>query len=86
MEEMASGLPVIAFDIAGNLPIITDKENGLLVESSNTEAFAAAIDLLASDSALRIRLSREARMKVAELDWNSSVTKYIDTLEKAIRE
>lgn len=86
LEEMASGLPVVAFDIAGNLPIITHEENGLLAETPSPMALADAIDLLAGNSALRDRLSKEARKKAAEFDWNSSVTKYIETFEKVTEE
>jgi glycosyltransferase involved in cell wall biosynthesis len=76
LEELASGLPVIAFDIEGNLPIIHHGFNGLLVKSGDIDQLAASIELLASDVSVRRTLSDGARLKVQEYGWESCVGKY----------
>jgi glycosyltransferase involved in cell wall biosynthesis len=44
LEAGAHGIPVVAFDAPGGIAeIITDNENGLLVEDNDIIAFAAAI-------------------------------------------
>jgi glycosyltransferase involved in cell wall biosynthesis len=61
LEAMSCGVPSIAFNCnAGPSDIIKDKQNGLLVPADNVEALSKAMKKLASDAALRRRLSYEA--------------------------
>lgn len=53
MEAMASGLPVVASNIRGNTDLITDCMGGILCPPDDTQAFAAAINTLATNIALR---------------------------------
>ena len=53
VETMACGTPVVAFDcVSGPDEIITDRENGLLVENQNFDALKEKINLFVSDSEL----------------------------------
>ena len=53
IEAMASGTPVVAFNcVSGPDEIITDGENGLLVENQNFEALKDKMNLFVSDSEL----------------------------------
>lgn len=64
LEAMASGLAVIASDVAG-IPEVVVPGCGLLVPTGDPAALAAALELLAGDAALRTRLGQAARQHVA---------------------
>lgn len=58
-EAMACRLPVVAFDCPwGPRSIITDGEDGLLVENGNVEALASSLSKLMSDEILRQSMSK----------------------------
>ena len=67
VESMASGLPVIATDIAGN-PDVVNAENdcGLLVEYNNPDSMAAAMKKLIEDEELRAHYKAGALRTVDE--------------------
>jgi glycosyltransferase involved in cell wall biosynthesis len=51
---MVCGLPVVAFDCPwGPRNIISDGEDGLLVENGNVDAFAAVLSKIMEDEKLR---------------------------------
>ncbi|MBL0373286.1 glycosyltransferase family 4 protein [Rhizobium sp. KVB221] len=61
LEAMAAGLPVVSFNCQfGPSAMVTDGEDGLLVESGNAEALADALASVLADSDLRVRLSEAA--------------------------
>ncbi|HUF35757.1 MAG TPA: glycosyltransferase family 4 protein [Gemmatimonadales bacterium] len=61
LEAMALDRPVIASAAAGNLDLIEDGVNGLLVPPLDPAAWAAAIERLLGDGALAARLGAAAR-------------------------
>lgn len=61
LEAMAAATPVIASDIPGNADAVRDGETGLLVPPGDEDALAGAIDRLASDRALALRIGTAAR-------------------------
>lgn len=57
-EAMAAGLPCISYDfIAGPRDIITDGQNGIIIENGKIDALAAAIDHLIENPSEREKLS-----------------------------
>ena len=66
MEAMAVGVPVVTTWIAGIPELAEDGVTALTVPPARSDALAAALHRLASDTALRLRLSRGARSKVEE--------------------
>jgi glycosyltransferase involved in cell wall biosynthesis len=64
MEAMATGRPVVSCPLAGIPELVREGETGLLVPCEDPEAVAAAVQRLADDDVLRLRLGRQARALV----------------------
>jgi glycosyltransferase involved in cell wall biosynthesis len=56
LEAMSAGLPVVTTRIAGIPSLITNEQNGLLLDYPTGAAVAAAVDRLIDDGGLRRRL------------------------------
>jgi glycosyltransferase involved in cell wall biosynthesis len=63
LEAMALARPVVATDGPGNPEAVG--EAGLVIPTGDPDALASALERLATDSALRARLGRAARARVA---------------------
>ena len=57
VEAMYCGLPVVATDNRGHVPIIRDGENGFLVHAGDSERMAQRVLQLAGDAQLRRRMT-----------------------------
>ncbi|HKU59799.1 MAG TPA: glycosyltransferase family 4 protein [Gemmatimonadales bacterium] len=66
LEAMALGKPVIASAAAGNLDLVTEGTDGLLVAPTDPSAWAAAIERLLADQALAGRLGEAGRRTARE--------------------
>ncbi len=66
VEAMASGTPVVTTRISGIPELVDDGANGLLVDSDDAEALAAALLRLHDDRALAARLANAGRGTVRE--------------------
>jgi glycosyltransferase involved in cell wall biosynthesis len=60
-SALAAGCPVIASDLGGMAEVVTDGENGLLVEPGKPEALAAELKRLTSDRQLLQKLAAGCR-------------------------
>jgi glycosyltransferase involved in cell wall biosynthesis len=58
---MASGLPVIATDIAGIPEQVADGESGYLIPTGDAETLAQRLDELLSDAELRERMGNRGK-------------------------
>lgn len=68
-EAMSCGLPCISFDCPyGPHDIITDEEDGILVENGNIEALTKAIERLMKNEGLRQSMGENAIHNVARFD------------------
>lgn len=66
VEAMACGLPCVSFDCPyGPSDIITDGENGLLVENGNVSQLAMGMERLINDRDMAVAMSARAREKAA---------------------
>jgi glycosyltransferase involved in cell wall biosynthesis len=80
LEELAFGLPVIAFDVGGNSELILNGFNGYLHEIHEISNFADSITTLASSLDKQKELSLNASESVKRFSWERNVTKHIECL------
>lgn len=70
LESMACETPVVATNVGGIPEIVTDGENGLLVEPKKPEQLADAILKIIDDTELRTKLGKNGReTAVKNYDW-----------------
>lgn len=82
LEAMAYGLPCVATCISGNIDLIQDGQNGLLVPPGDETALANGILQLAADRALRQKVGSAAYQTVKnEYSLDRVAQKYIKLYE-----
>jgi len=70
LEAMASGIPIIATAVGGNIELVQDGHTGLLVSSEDEDSMVHALNLYLEDaSGLSARVGQNARRK-AEQDYS----------------
>ncbi|GAA4290597.1 glycosyltransferase family 4 protein [Aestuariibaculum suncheonense] len=69
LEAMALGLPVVSTNVGGMPYIINDQTDGILVEPDAVQPFVEAIQGLKKDPDLTKKITRNARKKVEQYDW-----------------
>jgi len=74
MEALSCGLPAIVSNASpGPLELVTHGESGWVVPANNVAALAEAIELLATDAALRERLGRSGPGRVSEYELEKAL-------------
>ena len=82
VEAMACGLPTISFDCPnGPSDIITDGEDGFLVENGNIKQLSKKISFLIENEGTRISMGKKARENVKRFLPNEVMKKWIDLFE-----
>lgn len=64
IEAMACGIATVVTDTGGNAELVADQQTGLVVPANNSDALAAAILALASDSEKRAAMGRAGRQRI----------------------
>lgn len=84
LEAMAWELPVIVTPVGGIPEIVTQSDNGLIVDPGNVEQLSDAVKSLIENEALRLSLGSKARTSVFGLDiknhWVSFLNLYRSVL------
>ena len=70
LEAMACALPVIAAQASGTTNLVRDGETGTLVEASDIDAFADALEAYARDPELRRRHGAGGLAFAETMDWD----------------
>jgi len=77
LEGMMGGKPVVASRAGGNIELIEHDRSGLLFDIGDAQALAVALERLARDTALRVRLGNGARQRaLTEFSIPSMVQAY----------
>jgi glycosyltransferase involved in cell wall biosynthesis len=84
IEAMACGLCVVTTRVGGTPFLVSDGEDGLLVECGNAPAMADAVDRLLENEHLAARCSRNARLKVESWDWARVLPRWESVLRNAM--
>lgn len=66
LEAMSCGLPVVATAVSGNLDVISDGENGILIPPKSPKKMADAISTLLDDETMRKELGKNARKTIED--------------------
>jgi glycosyltransferase involved in cell wall biosynthesis len=85
LEAMAAGRPIVASAVGGNLELIGDGDNGLLVPYGDERALAARLALLAGDPAIGQRLGQQARLDAEARSWPRLVEATLGVFDEARR-
>jgi len=79
LEAMASGLPIVATAVGGNVELVDENVNGRLVRASDPHALKSALRSYASDAALRRAHGDASRLRVVtHFSVDSMVSAYVD--------
>jgi glycosyltransferase involved in cell wall biosynthesis len=81
IEAMALGLPVISTKVGGLPFLITDQEDGVLVNANDVASMANAIVSIHDDKIHRENLRKNARNKVEKFDWGKIKYQWLDVLQ-----
>jgi glycosyltransferase involved in cell wall biosynthesis len=77
-EAMDAGLPVVATNNGGQVDLIREPRNGILIAPADPEALARAIATLYRDRALARRMGTHNRIDIGELDIEKNCERYLD--------
>jgi len=66
LEAMASGLPIVASRVGGNIELVEEGRTGQMVPAGSVEQFAGALERYAQDEALRREHGQAARNRALE--------------------
>ncbi len=84
LEAMASGRPIVGSDVAAISTAVEHQQTGLLVPSSDPEALARALDVLASDPNSRETFGVAGRRRAEEMfDLQKCSQHFCSLLERA---
>jgi phosphatidylinositol alpha-mannosyltransferase len=70
LEAMAAGRPIVASNIPGYRSVLTDGQEGMLVEPGSAEALATALLRLLRDPELRARMGASGQETARSLSWD----------------
>jgi glycosyltransferase involved in cell wall biosynthesis len=81
---MAARLPIVATAISGNVDIVTDGGNGVLVEPANVESLANGIIRVLAAPQAQAAMRDAARQTALHHAWINVARQYAKAYEEAI--
>ena len=86
LEAMASGLSAVNALSSGSNSLVAEGVTGFLVSARDEDGLAARLTQLATDDALRRRMSEAARTRALGYSWDSVLTGLLDSYRTVLRE
>lgn len=85
IEAMSFALPVVSFDCPnGPADIITDCEDGFLIENENTNMFANRVSILMKQDKLRKKMGEKAKQNVQRFSAHTIIKQWDDLFRTII--
>ena len=84
LEAMAAGVPVVAARASGAVGLVDDGVTGLIVEPTDIQGYADALQRLCEDEAFRIAAGRVGHANAAGYRWDAINQAVLDTYLKVI--
>lgn len=81
MEAMALGLVVVSTNVGGIPYLVQDDEDGFLVSPNNPTVFVTAIEDLLNNPLKAQRITKNARLKMEDFDWEKVKQSWIKLLK-----
>ena len=81
IEAMALGLPVVSTNVGGMPYLINDGTDGILVEKNNADEMSAKISDLIEKRIDTQSITKQARAKIEQFDWEVVKQKWIEILK-----
>lgn len=85
LEALNAGAPAVLSRFGGPLDIATDGVTGLFFDDSDVAGFAAAVERLLQDPALRARLIEQGHVRARDFEWDRIVDRYESTYEEVLQ-
>ena len=85
LEAMAAGRAVLASRAGGLAEVISDGYNGLLFEPGDHLMLAERLNLVLSDSNLRLSLAANARQTAARFEWPQTCLRFSEIIKSILR-
>jgi glycogen(starch) synthase len=76
LEAWRGGAPLVMTSLGGATDFVTDGEDGLLVDPTDTTALAAAIERVLDEPELATRLTAGGHARVRDYGWDRVVADY----------
>ena len=76
MEAMHAGLSCVVSDARGNIDLIRNEENGLVVARNDVDGTSAALDRLYNSEELRNAYGNTAKQDVAKCGMDNIIVEY----------
>lgn len=84
LEAMASGLPVIATRIKGNVELVENGENGYLFETGDYTELTQKMKKVMKDTELRNRMKVASRSRAEKFSWQSVAYEYFQLIKQMV--
>ena len=84
LEALATGLPILATDTGGSKELITEGENGYIIEMKNAQDIADKLEKLINNSELKNKMGEASRRRALEMSWEKVAKEYYQTYENNI--
>jgi glycosyltransferase involved in cell wall biosynthesis len=85
LEAMASGLPVIATAVGGNVELVKEGINGSLFAAGDYVALSEALIALVANDRQRVRWGTNSRQHVCQsFDWGRTVDAYLSVYDELL--
>jgi glycosyltransferase involved in cell wall biosynthesis len=84
IEAMSVGVPCVSFACTGPKEVITDKEDGLLVEEGNVDELANGLITLIESESLRKKMGKKAKENVERYTFNVVGEKWENLIKEQV--